>query len=106
MSLTIPVGTAPPPFHRFKGTTTTVTARGASGTSAASADGGAQQAAGAAVEEDASGGLSSMVRPMLPSRGRNTIDDDTFFDSLPEVSAWCLLVWAVWPCLDRWDMAV
>jgi hypothetical protein len=46
--------------------------------------------AGAAgsVEEDASGGLSSMVRPQLPSRGRNTIDDDTFFDSLPEVRGW------------------
>lgn len=33
-------------------------------------------------------GLSSGVpsaRPMLPSRGRNTIDDDTFFDSLGQL---------------------
>lgn len=33
-------------------------------------------------------GLSSgapSARPMLPSRGRNTIDDDTFFDSLAQL---------------------
>jgi hypothetical protein len=36
-------------------------------------------------EEEPVAAANTAARPQLPSRGRNTIEDDAFFESLPEV---------------------